>query len=41
MLYEVITRFPDPLIGFASGWMSVRQRAKASGVELPLSYNFV
>ncbi len=29
-------RFPDPLIGFASGWMSVRQRAKASGVELPL-----
>ncbi|MEZ5997978.1 MAG: ligase-associated DNA damage response exonuclease [Hyphomonas sp.] len=29
-------RFPDPLVGFASGWMSVRQRAKASGVELPL-----
>jgi putative mRNA 3-end processing factor len=29
-------RFPDPLIGFASGWMSIRQRAKAQGVELPL-----
>ena len=29
-------RFPDPLLGFASGWMCVRQRAKQSGVELPL-----
>ena len=29
-------RFPDPLPCFASGWMSVRQRAKQSGVELPL-----
>ncbi|MEM9225804.1 MAG: ligase-associated DNA damage response exonuclease, partial [Pseudomonadota bacterium] len=29
-------RFPDPLICFASGWMSVRQRAKQRGVELPL-----
>ncbi|MEM7766622.1 MAG: ligase-associated DNA damage response exonuclease [Pseudomonadota bacterium] len=29
-------RFPDPLPTFASGWMSVRQRAKQSGVELPL-----
>jgi putative mRNA 3-end processing factor len=29
-------RFPDPLIGFASGWMNIRQRAKAQGVELPL-----
>lgn len=29
-------RFPDPMIGFASGWMGVKQRAKARGVELPL-----
>ncbi|MEP5515609.1 MAG: ligase-associated DNA damage response exonuclease [Bauldia litoralis] len=29
-------RFPDPVACFASGWMRVRQRAKASGVELPL-----
>ena len=29
-------RFPDPLLAFASGWMSVRQRAKQRGVELPL-----
>jgi putative mRNA 3-end processing factor len=29
-------RFPDPVIAFASGWMRVRQRAKQSGVELPL-----
>lgn len=29
-------RFADPLICFASGWMSVRQRAKQRGVELPL-----
>ena len=29
-------RFPDPVIGFASGWMSVKQRAKQRGVELPL-----
>jgi putative mRNA 3-end processing factor len=29
-------RFPEPLIAFASGWMSVRQRAKVRGVELPL-----
>lgn len=29
-------RFNDPLICFASGWMSVRQRAKQRGVELPL-----
>jgi putative mRNA 3-end processing factor len=29
-------RFPDPLIGFASGWMGVRARAKQRGVELPL-----
>jgi putative mRNA 3-end processing factor len=29
-------RLPDPLIAQASGWMRVRQRAKASGVELPL-----
>lgn len=29
-------RFPDPIIAFASGWMSVKQRAKARGIELPL-----
>ena len=27
---------PDPVLAFASGWMRVRQRAKARGVELPL-----
>lgn len=29
-------RFPDPVTCFASGWMSVRQRAKQMGAELPL-----
>ncbi len=29
-------RFPDPVVAFASGWMSIRQRAKAGGIELPL-----
>jgi putative mRNA 3-end processing factor len=29
-------RFPDPMPCFASGWMRIRQRAKQSGVELPL-----
>lgn len=29
-------RLPDPLIIMASGWMQIRQRAKQSGVELPL-----
>ena len=29
-------RLPDPVAAMASGWMSVKQRAKASGVELPL-----
>ena len=29
-------RFPDPVVAFASGWMNIRQRAKASGIELPL-----
>jgi putative mRNA 3-end processing factor len=29
-------RFPEPLTALASGWMRVRQRAKARGVELPL-----
>ncbi|MBW3558386.1 MAG: ligase-associated DNA damage response exonuclease [Proteobacteria bacterium] len=29
-------RFPDPVLCFASGWMSVRARAKQRGVELPL-----
>ncbi|MEJ0024131.1 MAG: ligase-associated DNA damage response exonuclease [Alphaproteobacteria bacterium] len=29
-------RFAEPIDCFASGWMSVRQRAKQRGVELPL-----
>ena len=29
-------RLPDPVACLASGWMRVRQRAKARGVELPL-----
>jgi putative mRNA 3-end processing factor len=29
-------RLPDPLVALASGWMRVRQRAKARGIELPL-----
>jgi putative mRNA 3-end processing factor len=29
-------RLPDPVAAIASGWMRVKQRAKASGVELPL-----
>jgi putative mRNA 3-end processing factor len=29
-------RLPDPLAASASGWMRIRQRAKQSGVELPL-----
>jgi putative mRNA 3-end processing factor len=29
-------RLPDPVIAQASGWMRVRQRAKAAGIELPL-----
>jgi putative mRNA 3-end processing factor len=29
-------RMPDPVISLASGWMRVKQRAKARGVELPL-----
>ncbi|MCX5513349.1 DNA ligase-associated DEXH box helicase [Kaistia algarum] len=29
-------RFPDPVACFASGWMTIRQRAKQRGVELPL-----
>ncbi len=29
-------RLPDPRTASASGWMRVRQRAKASGIELPL-----
>ena len=31
-----LRKFPDPLIGFASGWMRVRARARQRGVELPL-----
>jgi putative mRNA 3-end processing factor len=29
-------KLPDVLVGMASGWMRVRQRAKARGIELPL-----
>jgi putative mRNA 3-end processing factor len=29
-------RLPDPVLAMASGWMRVKQRAKAQGVELPL-----
>ncbi|GAN78175.1 mRNA 3'-end processing factor [Acidisphaera rubrifaciens HS-AP3] len=29
-------RLNDPVVGLASGWMRVRQRAKSRGVELPL-----
>lgn len=29
-------RLPDPVSCYASGWMRIRQRAKASGAELPL-----
>ena len=29
-------RLPDPVVAMASGWMRVKQRAKAAGVELPL-----
>jgi putative mRNA 3-end processing factor len=29
-------RLPDPLTGFASGWMRIRARARQQGVELPL-----
>ena len=30
-------RFPNPIICMASGWMTVKQRAKQQGIELPLS----
>lgn len=29
-------RLPDPVLAVASGWMSVKQRVRQSGVELPL-----
>lgn len=29
-------RLPDPVLALASGWMSVKQRARQTGVELPL-----
>ena len=29
-------RLPDPVLAVASGWMTVKQRARQSGVELPL-----
>jgi putative mRNA 3-end processing factor len=29
-------RLEDPVVCMASGWMRIRQRAKASGIELPL-----
>jgi putative mRNA 3-end processing factor len=28
--------FPEPVVGVASGWMRIRQRARQQGVELPL-----
>ncbi|MEC7761139.1 MAG: ligase-associated DNA damage response exonuclease [Pseudomonadota bacterium] len=31
-----LQRFADPVIGFASGWMQIRARARQRGVELPL-----
>jgi putative mRNA 3-end processing factor len=31
-----MNRLTDPVVAMASGWMAVRQRAKARGVELPL-----
>jgi putative mRNA 3-end processing factor len=31
-----INRFADPVASFASGWMRVRARVRAQGVELPL-----
>ena len=33
---KLVKRFSEPLLCFASGWMGIRARAKASGVELPL-----
>ena len=27
---------PDPVVAMASGWMRIKQRAKAAGIELPL-----
>jgi len=29
-------RLEDPVVAMASGWMRIRQRAKAGGIELPL-----
>lgn len=29
-------RLPDPILCAASGWMTIKQRAKQSGIELPL-----
>jgi putative mRNA 3-end processing factor len=29
-------RLPDPLLGMASGWMTIKQRVRQMGVELPL-----
>jgi putative mRNA 3-end processing factor len=29
-------RLPEPVVAHASGWMGVKQRAKAGGIELPL-----
>lgn len=31
-----VQRFRDPVLGYASGWMTVRARARQRGVELPL-----
>lgn len=31
-----VQRFRDPVVGFASGWMQIRARARQRGTELPL-----
>lgn len=31
-----VQRFRDPVLGFASGWMQIRARARQRGTELPL-----
>ena len=31
------TRLRDPVLGFASGWLGIRARARQRGVELPLA----
>lgn len=31
-----LRKFPDPVLGFASGWMRIRAHARKRGIELPL-----